>query len=207
MKKIRWLLFCLIVFSPFRAAFGFDLAAELAKAKPGTTVDVPAGTISGSFELPAGVTLRGAGYQKTTIDARGSQIGVRVKGSAGRIENLTILNAGTGIALSKIDDVTVSRVMILGGTIGIGATHVSKTTIENTVVARLRIECFIGNEHGVVQQHRRRRRNRNRRGWREQKAGNRLQPLCRPFDGQDRGAIATPVAADLARCLRRNGHP
>ena len=53
-----------------------------------------------------------------------------------RIENLTILNAGTGIVLSKVQDVAVSRVMILGGTIGIGASHVAKTRIENTIVAR-----------------------------------------------------------------------
>ena len=87
-----------VLFTLARGAAGFDLTAEFARAKPGAVIDVPAGTFPGGLTIPAGATLRGAGYRQTTIDsARRSHRDHRQGGGQARIENLTILNSGTGI--------------------------------------------------------------------------------------------------------------
>ena len=126
-----------------QAAVGFDLAAELAKAQPGSIVEVPAGTFAGGLEVPAGVTLRGAGYQRTTIEARGKPVSIRLKGQGSRIEDLTVVNTGTGIEASAVEGSAVSRVMILGGSLGIRAQQVGALTIENVIVARAQIGISI----------------------------------------------------------------
>ena len=86
-----------VLFTLARGAAGFDLTAEFARAKPGAVIDVPAGTFPGGLTIPAGATLSGAGYRQTTIDSRGVAIAITAKGAETRIENLTILNSGTGI--------------------------------------------------------------------------------------------------------------
>ncbi|MCH5377971.1 MAG: right-handed parallel beta-helix repeat-containing protein, partial [Planctomycetes bacterium] len=110
--------------------------AELAKAEPGTVVELPAGTFAGGFAVPPGVTLRGAGYQRTMIEVRGTAAAIRVEGRGARIEDLCVRGSGVGIELSAAEDVAIQRVMILGGTTGIQAGQVDKASIENVIVAR-----------------------------------------------------------------------
>lgn len=133
-----------------RVAFGFDLAAELAKAQPGAVVDVPAGAFPGGLEVPAGVTLRGAGYERTTIEARGKPVAIRLQGQGARIEGLTVVNTGTGIEASAAVGVAVSRVMVLGGSLGIRAQQVMSMTIENVIVARAQIGISL---NGAIASH------------------------------------------------------
>ena len=230
MSKARWLvaraLSVLLAFD--RCALAIDLSGrELAKAKPGAVVDVPSGTFNGSFTIPPGVTLRGTGYRQTTIDARGSAVGVVLKGKGARLENLSILNSGTGVELSASEGAEVSRVMILGGTIGIRGGDLAKATIENTVVARALIgislnkasDCTVANctittanACGISVSAATNTAVMNNLvvdagtgivvGGREQQACDRLQRLHCPLDRQTRRTTATADAAHVARRRR-----
>jgi nitrous oxidase accessory protein NosD len=115
-------------------ALALDLASELARAKPGTVVRLPAGTYGGGVEVPAGVRLRGDGCQKTVIDSRGAAVALRASGKGARIENLSVQNTGTGIEIAEADDVALSRVMILGGSIGVRVHHAVAASVENVIV-------------------------------------------------------------------------
>jgi len=137
MFKPKTVLFFLCAVLCWGSAFAFDLPAELAKAKPGTVVQVPAGTYPLSVQIPAGVTLRGAGYANTTLDARNAMTGVTMKAAKGaRVENLTVLNSGTGIAVDGSDNVVISGVMIVGGTIGVSASNAGGVRVENCVISK-----------------------------------------------------------------------
>jgi hypothetical protein len=114
----------------------FDLASELARAKPGSTVELPAGTFAAGIKVPAGVTLRGAGYRSTFLEARGTAVAVSIRARGATLEDLCVLNNGTGIELSGAEDAVVRRVMIVGGSMGISARDISHATIENTIVSR-----------------------------------------------------------------------
>ncbi|HEY3324184.1 MAG TPA: right-handed parallel beta-helix repeat-containing protein [Planctomycetota bacterium] len=109
----------------------FDLNAELAKAKPGDVVVLPAEVVRGTAKVPAGVTLRGAGYDKTTLEGN-----LVLKDAHGaRVENLTVLNKGTAISITSSKGACVSRVLVSGGTIGIQASALSGVSVENCVVS------------------------------------------------------------------------
>ncbi|MCY2995095.1 MAG: right-handed parallel beta-helix repeat-containing protein [Planctomycetota bacterium] len=125
------------VFAVFlcRVALSADLA-ELAQARPGAVVELPAGTFAGGFTVPPGVTLRGAGCQRTVIEARGAAVAVKLTGKGARVENLSVTSSGVGIDMSAAEDVAVRRVLIVGGTTGIRAGQVDQATIENVIVAR-----------------------------------------------------------------------
>ena len=72
-----------------------DVVTLLAHAKPGKTVTLPDGTYpAGDLVVPAGVTLRGAGYLKTVIDASGHKAGLILAGKGSGAEDLTIRGAG-----------------------------------------------------------------------------------------------------------------
>ncbi|MGA2065965.1 MAG: NosD domain-containing protein [Thermoguttaceae bacterium] len=131
----KWLL-AVVICAWFRAeARGFDLAAELARAKPAAVVSLPAGTFAAGIEVPPGVTLRGAGYRKTTLEARGAAVAVALTGRGARLEDLAVRSAGTGVGITSAEDAAVRRVMIVGGAVGIRAQRVAATTIENTIVS------------------------------------------------------------------------
>src|SRR4051794_14105813 len=53
--------------APLRAK---SLADAIAGAQPGDTIVLPTGTFEGGIMLPPRVSLRGAGYRKTIVDAR-----------------------------------------------------------------------------------------------------------------------------------------
>jgi len=123
---------------------GLSLAHAVSGAKPGTTVTLAAGVYAGGAILPAGVSLRGAGYGQTTIDASGQPIGVEVTGGAkATISDLTVSGATRiNIAVHDAADITVQRVRATGGINGVTFTNVSGGRMENVLSD--------GNRYGLV---------------------------------------------------------
>ncbi len=112
-----------------------DWRVALPKAAPGTIITVPAGTFGGAVTVPPGVTLRGAGYALTTLDAGQAPVAVTLHGKGARVEGLTVLNKATGVAVTQAEDAVVSGVRILGGTIGVQVAESSGVRVENVVIA------------------------------------------------------------------------
>ena len=113
-----------------------DVQRKLSAAKPGDVVVLPAGTIAGSVVVPAGVSLKGAGVDKTIIDAKGQVNGILVEGgSNARISDLTIKNAmGTGVVLNATRSTTVARVRATACSNGLLVTKSEKARMENCLV-------------------------------------------------------------------------
>src|SRR5436309_875217 len=57
--------------APLRAR---TLADAVAAAQPGDTIVLPAGLYEAGIALPPRVSLRGAGYRKTILDARKAEV-------------------------------------------------------------------------------------------------------------------------------------
>jgi hypothetical protein len=114
-----------------------SLVPILAKAKAGSVVVLPAGTFPGGVTLPPGVSLRGAGYAETILDAGTQPTGIALKGGDGsRIEDLSIYTKGTAaLVVEDARNVEVRRVRIRGGALGIQWAKVQGGRIENTIVA------------------------------------------------------------------------
>ncbi len=110
-----------------------DLTQRLAAAKPGRTVTLPAGEFRGGVTIPPGVSLKGAGVDKTIIDA-----GIVMEGGSGAtISDLTVRNApGAGIAVRQAELVTIARVRVTGCANGFQFGDVKKGRIENCVSDR-----------------------------------------------------------------------
>lgn len=108
----------------------------LKQAKAGECVTLPEGTFRTSVALPEGASLRGAGYEKTILEAGSPETAIAVKGGQkSRIEDLTIRTQGnTGIAVEGAAQVTVSRVIVRGGAVGVRLEKVTDARVENTIV-------------------------------------------------------------------------
>ena len=113
-----------------------DVHKLLLAAKPGETVALPAGLFRTSIVLPEGVGLRGAGYDKTTLDAGSAHVAVTVKkGGGSRLEDLAVRTQGdTAVLVQDAADVTLSRVAIHGGAVGVQLERVQNVRIENAIV-------------------------------------------------------------------------
>jgi hypothetical protein len=114
-----------------------SLVPLLAKAKAGTTLVLPVGTFPGGLTLPPGVSLRGAGYAKTTLDAGTNAAGLALKGGEGsRIEDLSIETKGiAAIVVADARNVEIRRVRIRGGALGVQWANVEGGRVENCIVA------------------------------------------------------------------------
>lgn len=91
------------------------LRAELAAATPGQTLTLAAGTFEGPFDVPAGVTLLGAGRDQTRIHAAAEQIALRVRGGAGRtvLRALTVVSDGrAGVLAIGADELELAEVTV-----------------------------------------------------------------------------------------------
>ena len=105
---------------------GAALVQRVAAAKPGSTVALPEGTFTiPGLVVPAGVSVKGAGYAKTVLLVQG-QVGLEVKGGKGStIADLTVQGAASaGVQIEDAQDATLARVravrcltgiMIVGG--------------------------------------------------------------------------------------------
>ena len=117
-----------------------DPRALLAAAQPGQTVTLPAGAYTtAGLVIPHGVSLRGAGYGKTTIEVTG-QIGVAVDGGGqSTISDLTVTDAvNAGILVTKSTGVAISRVRVLRCLTGVMASGSTNVRLENVVAAQNR---------------------------------------------------------------------
>lgn len=99
--------------------FQKKLQEQLLDAKPGTVIDVPAGNyhLDRGLSLRAnGVTLRGAGMDKTILSFRGQVSGpegLMVQASDFTIENLTIEDSkGDGLKINDGENITIRAVRV-----------------------------------------------------------------------------------------------
>src|SRR5262249_17742997 len=91
----------------------------------------------GGIVLPDGVSLRGAGYDRTVIDVGTQPAGITIKGTQGNhVSDLTIRTQGSsGLVAEGARGVEVRRVRILGGALGVQWRDVSAGRLENAVIA------------------------------------------------------------------------
>lgn len=115
-----------------------SLRAELEAARAGDVVEVGACTVDGSFAVPAGVTLRGAGAGRSTLRGAG---GVVVElGAAGdvaaRLEDLTVVSEGcAGVVVRGDGEAALSRVSVEATRgLGIGAEGLAGLSLSDVQV-------------------------------------------------------------------------
>src|SRR5690349_7068710 len=84
-----------------------EIQAEIDRAEPGSVVHLGAGTIAGSFVISRPLTLRGAGAERTIVDARGRgpTIAIDAVDAEVRLEGLTITGGhgpqGAGVSIDN----------------------------------------------------------------------------------------------------------
>src|SRR5262245_13997624 len=118
-----------------------QIARSIRSARPGDTVTLPAGTFAlGDVVVPPKVSIKGAGYAKTILDARKFQAGLRLLDTRGvQVSDLTIRNAsGPGLHVANSSDVVVRRVRSLGNGVGVLFDRASGSRLENVAVAENR---------------------------------------------------------------------
>jgi hypothetical protein len=129
-----------------------SLAQALAGAKSGTTVTLSPGTYAGGLTLPPGVSLKGAGYGKTIIDASNQLVGLEIAGGAdATIAGLTVRGA-TRIDISVHDAsrIVVQRVRVTGSINGLTFTDVVDGRMENVTSDNNRYGLVAGGGSGNV---------------------------------------------------------
>ena len=86
--------------APVRAK---SLADAIASAEPGDTIVLPAGVFEAGVTLPPRVSLRGAGYRKTILDARKAEVGLAIEGGEGaEIADLTVWVRARPVCSSRV---------------------------------------------------------------------------------------------------------
>ncbi len=117
------------------AASAEQLTAALAKATPGTTVQLAPGTYACTPTIPTGVALRGAGYEKTILDIGTANVGLTLAGDQTTVSELAVANrGGTAILARGVDAVRLSAVLVRGGAVGIRIQEVVGARIENCII-------------------------------------------------------------------------
>jgi parallel beta-helix repeat protein len=124
-----------------------DIAARLVKAKAGQTVTLPAGTFAvGDLKVPDGVQLRGAGYDKTTLDAAKYSNGLIIKGKNVTVADLGIRNARVaGLKIEGGEAVRAARLKIAGNLTGVLVEGARGARLENLVVTSNRTGIALSN--------------------------------------------------------------
>jgi len=117
------------------AATAEQLTAALAKATPGTTVQLAAGSYACSATIPAGVTLIGAGYGSTTLDVAAADTGITLAGDKVALSNLTVAShGGVAVAARGVKGISLSGIRILGGAVGVRLQDVADIRMENSII-------------------------------------------------------------------------
>jgi parallel beta-helix repeat protein len=148
------------------AAFQKKLQEQLLDAKPGSVVEIPAGTyhLTSGLTLRAnGVTVRGAGMDKTILSFRGQVTGpegMLVYASNFTIEGLTIEDSkGDGLKINDGDNITIRKVKVqwtggskvTNGAYGIYPVKTRNVLIEDSVaIAASDAGIYVGQSNGVV---------------------------------------------------------
>ena len=108
--------------------------ADLASGK---VLQLPEGVVKLSeFKVPSGAAVRGAGFDKTIIDAQGKDVAFILDGVKNvTISDLTIRNAGSaGIRVNNAGNVTIERVRVTGAVVGVGVNDAKNVTIANCII-------------------------------------------------------------------------
>jgi parallel beta-helix repeat protein len=148
------------------AAFQKKLQEQLLDAKPGSVVEIPAGTyhLTSGLTLRANsVTVRGAGMDKTILSFKGQVTGpegMLVYASNFTIEGLTIEDSkGDGLKINDGDNITIRKVKVqwtggskvTNGAYGIYPVKTRNVLIEDSVaIAASDAGIYVGQSNGVV---------------------------------------------------------
>jgi parallel beta-helix repeat protein len=148
------------------AAFQKKLQEQLLDAKPGSVIEIPAGTYhltSGLTLRGDGVTIRGAGMEKTVLSFKGQVTGpegLLVYGNGFTIENLTIEDSkGDGLKINDGDTITVRKVKVqwtggpkvTNGAYGIYPVKTKNVLIEDSVaIGASDAGIYVGQSNGVI---------------------------------------------------------
>ena len=148
------------------AAFQKKLQEQLLDAKPGSVIEIPAGTYhltSGLTLRGDGVTIRGAGMEKTVLSFKGQVTGpegLLVYGNGFTIENLTIEDSkGDGLKINDGDTITVRKVKVpwtggpkvTNGAYGIYPVKTRNVLIEDSVaIGASDAGIYVGQSNGVI---------------------------------------------------------
>ncbi len=119
-----------------------ELAKRIAAAKPGTIVTLPAGTLRlGDIAIPAGVSLQGAGYAKTILDASGHDVGLICRNTGPTtISDLAVLGPRqTGILVDGGSKITMQRISIRKCMNGLILRQAADCRAQNVISAQNRV--------------------------------------------------------------------
>ncbi len=113
-----------------------DLADQIAHARAGDTIKIPPGRHRlGGITVPPGVSIRGAGFSATVLDASGHDFGLSVRAADdGEISDLAVVGAGEAIKVIGGARLVIRRVRLSGS---VAALSVEKSTgirIENAIL-------------------------------------------------------------------------
>ncbi|KAF1712765.1 parallel beta-helix domain-containing protein [Pseudoxanthomonas sacheonensis] len=148
------------------AGFAATLHERLLDAKPGEVIEIPAGKFSfdRSLTLRAnGVTIRGAGMDKSVLSFKGQKAGAEgllVNGDDFTIENLTIEDSkGDGLKISESRNVTIRKVKVQwtggpstkNGAYGLYPVLTKNVLIEDSVaIGASDAGIYVGQSDGVI---------------------------------------------------------
>lgn len=146
--------------------FARKLHERLLDAKPGEVIEIPAGTyhFDRSLTLRAdGVTIRGAGMDKTVLSFKGQKAGAEgllVNGDDFAIENLTIQDSkGDGLKISESENITIRGVKVewtggpstKNGAYGLYPVLAKNVLIEDSVsIGASDAGIYVGQSDGVI---------------------------------------------------------
>lgn len=147
-------------------AFAAGFQERLLDAKPGDVIEIPAGLhrFERSLSLRAdGVTIRGAGMDKTVLSFKGQKVGAEgllVNGDNFTIEHLTIEDSrGDGLKISESENITIRGIKVQwtngpstkNGAYGIYPVLTRNVLIEDTVsIAASDAGIYVGQSDGVI---------------------------------------------------------
>lgn len=148
------------------AGFAATLHERLLDAKPGEVIEIPAGKFSfdRSLTLRAnGVTIRGAGMDKSVLSFKGQKAGAEgllINGDDFTIENLTIEDSkGDGLKISESKNVTIRKVKVQwtggpsteNGAYGLYPVLTKNVLIEDSVaIGASDAGIYVGQSDGVI---------------------------------------------------------
>ncbi|HSX65841.1 MAG TPA: parallel beta-helix domain-containing protein, partial [Pseudoxanthomonas sp.] len=148
------------------ADFARSLHERLLDAKPGDVIEIPEGRFSfdRSLSLRAdGVTLRGAGMDKSVLSFKGQKAGAEgllVNGDDFTIEHLTIEDSkGDGLKISESENVTIRGVKVQwtggpstkNGAYGLYPVLTKNVLIEDSVaIGASDAGIYVGQSDGVI---------------------------------------------------------
>ncbi|WP_313927770.1 parallel beta-helix domain-containing protein [Pseudoxanthomonas sp.] len=146
--------------------FAATLQERLLDAKPGDVIEIPAGrhSFDRSLSLRAdGVTIRGAGMDKSVLSFKGQKAGAEgllVNGDGFTIEHLTIEDSkGDGLKISESENITIRGVKVQwtngpstkNGAYGIYPVLTKNVLIEDTVsIGASDAGIYVGQSDGVI---------------------------------------------------------